>query len=308
MDRRQRCNSGGAACVCQRSNGRCVRPNRWNVFRAAHRGASHSTATLSALYRRTKSEHAADDWWCALADAHNLDVCGFDAGAVMPARAVVGGGGAAARTAMCRELVAFFRAQKPDVRYDAQWAAVMRGLRRPPAFPARIAAFTEPMLLRVANAVGAAFFGRTFVRHLRRDLGWRLFVNDDNAGPVARHNSSPANTGYDTDRRDRTRRRLRTEVNGSVIDHWCGLEGGSCNIENDGFTVQDRLEWLAHVVAHELIHCLQLSVCQERVSRGGHDAMFLDLNRFVVGGRGFEWIPRRAHNGRPEPRARKRGT
>lgn len=45
-----------------------------------------------------------------------------------------------------------------------------------------------------------------------------------------------------------------------------------------------------HVVGHEIIHVFQQKVCKDTSVKDYHGKLFLDLNREILGGRGYQWF------------------
>lgn len=79
---------------------------------------------------------------------------------------------------------------------------------------------------------------------------------------------------------------FHTTITGPLLDRWFD---GKRTIHNDGFLIHSRLEWIAHIVAHELLHCLLLCMCKRSAERGGHNDEFIKLNKLLLGGHGYEW-------------------
>lgn len=63
----------------------------------------------------------------------------------------------------------------------------------------------------------------------------------------------------------------------------------SCPVQADGVYCTNRLQWLAHTLAHEQVHCIVHHACpQARASKAytashGHGPIFVSLNRHIFG-------------------------
>ena len=116
-------------------------------------------------------------------------------------------------------------------------------------------------------------------------LSFRLEMGNDPENVGVDH--GVAYTGHRSSRH--APRVFGTWINGVQMDRY--LDPASQpkqKVQNDGWDIDSPLEWLAHVIAHELVHCLQFLVCRFQM-RDPHDADFLDLNRVLVGGLGHSW-------------------
>jgi hypothetical protein len=262
-----------------------VKPNAWNVFRRAHRAEGHTRRTLSSLYRRARDED-----WCAMARKHGLDRCvALDAVVphhVRPARNP------------CPELR---RLTADDATRRRQWAQVHRTLRRY-RFPAAVVDYGEAHLRRIEDVVGEMFFGREFVPALR-SAGWKVshevgeprYTGREGAAattcylPTAVHRANKRNPAHPVPCA------WRTVLTSKLLDHFCPDNSGNwVQVTNDEFEVCTRLEWVAHVIGHELVHCLHLGICGEEApltDRAGHNEHWTRLNRVILGGIGHAWKP-----------------
>ena len=291
-------------CVCRsRARSTCSLPNRWHVFRRAHR-SEFTRSQLSAAYRRAVSANGPADW-CAEAAALGMQLCVPLDGVRATRRPVLTPPSVGANP--CRVLLDGIPAAPADLlaRRKRQWAQVHRSLALRWRFPSRVTDYTPTHLGRIADVVGETFFGREFVPALRSGAGWTIRVDPDSAN--ARLLAGAACTGYVTRRRRRRQSSPIEEeeeggdgwvtlVNAALVDRYIPADAvattGRAYVTNDEFPVQTRLQWVAHIVGHELVHCLQLMVCGYPHIEDGHDRVFRDLNGYLLGGQSHEWRPR----------------
>lgn len=168
------------------------------------------------------------------------------------------------------------------------WDATIQTIRQrhgPAAF-ARVSTVTPAVLLDVAHTVGDAFFYRGFVSFIQRRLLWVLVLNPNRSG-----GTGAANTGYNHPlvRPNRTRAQMQPRVVTTLEAHVMDaaldqMRADGLALYNDGFLVADALEWMAHVIGHELLHVFHMHVCGW--AGNGHPPEFLRLNQIILGGHG----------------------
>jgi hypothetical protein len=166
-----------------------------------------------------------------------------------------------------------------------RWQTVFRGLAKQCRLPVNVVDYQPKHINAIADAVGDAFFGRTFVPMLRR-TGWQLRINPS---PLLRADDRRGLPGAAVTGWNSQRRFFHTDIEAAVVDHYLPVhvDDRRFRIRNDGFEVNTRVEWVAHIVGHELVHCLQMIVCGH--GDRYHDAEFSRLNRKILGGHSYVW-------------------
>jgi hypothetical protein len=209
------------------------------------------------------------DEWCSMASTMGLDLCNQLANPT-----------AAPAHDVCSTLISDIRQTSQHRNTARMWDWVLRilhsGARQ---FPNEASKYTQSQLDYIASVVANVFYSPQFLSHLRSKHGWEIEMVRESQ-----------NTGFmdgagATGRRRGTR--FHTVIEGPLIDRWFD---GKRTIYNDGFVITSRLGWVAHVVAHELLHCLLICVCGHSASvNGGHDTDFTEMNQLLLGGHGYMW-------------------
>jgi hypothetical protein len=198
------------------------------------------------------------------------------------------------KTVSCRDLEVLLQDAGCDREYyRLRWDRVLRHLQGL-SVPAKVSDYPPSLLDQITEIVGEEFFGETFVSEIRKRFKWSISMNVD---PEPLEVTGAAATGEYHLRRDKNGapggKRFGTEIFADVFDVKLSASGGQI-IMNDGWPCRTRLEWIMHVIGHELVHVLHFKLCgypdTEAGSPYGHTRKFILLNRLVVGGIGYKWI------------------
>jgi hypothetical protein len=255
-------------CVCQNhSTVVCSKPNPWHVFRRVNK-SRFNQRTMSHEYKKTKDNLSPDEL-CIMASTLGLNVCNSFEKQTDPSTHDV-----------CSTLISDIQQTSHHRSTTKMWDWVLRilhgGARR---FPDEASKYTQSQLNYIASVVANAFYSPVFLSHLRSKHGWEIEMVRES------RNTGPTDGAGATGRRGGIR--FHTVIEGPLIDRWFD---GKRTIYNDGFLIKSRLEWVAHVVAHELLHCLLICVCGHSASvNGGHDTDFVEMNKVLLGGHGYTW-------------------
>lgn len=246
-------------CVCsKRSEGKCTKPNHWNLFRTANRGRYKQTQ-LSTKYKTAKRS-IDDAGWCDIATDTGLDEC-LD---------TTKGRNATDGTNTCKELLAHLVAQDAFATAPKRWERVMRILHTR-SFPNSVLKYSTAQTNFIANVVGDAFFGKEFVPFLRSTFQWKIEITNNLNRIDPKYIVSITHHEQNI-----------TRINGSLIDAHMGVH----TINNDGIVMHSTLEWVAHFIAHELLHCLLVQVCRKSHR---HNSRFQEMNKHLLRGPRMYW-------------------
>lgn len=256
--------------------------------------------------RRKEFKKAVDTWspsdWCRVVTELGQDACVDFTGTRMERESNVH---PRSNTNRCKELIDDL---KDNSRYTPKktqhrWVKLTHKLAQLD-FPSKIADYKKHHLMYIAFMLGETFFSHQFVPYLREEHDWKLGLYSETE---IKWDTGAAFTGCVTEGRElrpvfdvdessssssailtsKPLRRLETRIIYGVFDTFFD---GKNIIHNDNFHVTSRLDWVTHVIAHELIHCLMICLCKnENKEDDGHGQTFLDLNRLILGGEGCKW-------------------
>lgn len=246
-------------CLCsKRSDGKCTKPNRWNLFRAVSRGR-YTRSRMSTKYKKAKKS-VDDSRWCKVVSDFGMDDC---VDTTAPHNTTDG-------TNTCDDLLKLLVAQDPPSDIPLRWKRVMRVLHTR-SLPESVLSYSTAQINFITNEVGEAFFGKEFVPFLRSTRNWKIKIKKTDE------------TSRDTSASFTDHQKSITYINGALIDKW---KNKIHTVTNDGIPMNSALEWIAHLIAHELLHCLLVIVCGK--SRG-HTDQFMQLNTLLLGGTDKKW-------------------
>ena len=194
----------------------------------------------------------------------------------------------------CKELeILLDRAGCDREHYRQRWNNVLKTLNEY-SVPPSASKYTQSLMDKIAENVGAEFFGAEFVPDIRKRYGWTIRMNrEPQKGLGAAITGTNRRIVYD-ENGNRIDLRIfgwQTDVYANIIDTKFPVTG---IITNDGWPCYTPLEWVMHIVGHELVHSLHLKLCgypeNQRTYSAGHTRKFLLLNKLLLGGRGHKWM------------------
>lgn len=133
----------------------------------------------------------------------------------------------------------------------------------------------------LANVVGEAFFGKEFIQYLKTNHRWSVSILRNEKAPLSKKNITFTELMNDTD--------LHTYINGTRMDLSFKDDGLSRVIYNGNF-IQSKTEWVARGIAHELLRCLTLYICQD--DNKTPDELrnrFMQMNHHLLAGTDIGW-------------------
>lgn len=252
-------------CMCtNRSKQKCSKPNHWNLFRFIKRGM-YNQRMMSAKYR-SKVKHITDAQWCDMANQLGKNEC------INITDTETSDG-----TNTCDALLEYLIKYKSYQKAADRWKRVMRLINKR-VYPRNITQYSNASLRYIADIVGEAFFGKEFISELRSDL--HLTITLDTSQPMDRTPILGVTVMYDMNQ-------TGIELNAVAIDH---MFNNSRTIYDNGVKMNNKVEWVTHIIAQELLKCLMHFMCRHMFTL--HDnsiQMFEQLNKHLFGFTELNW-------------------